>query len=438
LDPDKNPPPIIPIKPPKKSRNPGKRFGWPWREGYDPGNAPGGLRIPGSNQPEPFRHGPGKGFKGLTEESLGVRQQSAPRIGRVGNGIVSFVASPIAQGFNVLLARPQKYVRGALDFRGWLDPDRESMDRMNEETPVSGQIVAVMAQGSESIGDPVDGASKGIPYTTKPRQGRYLGGTVSGGFWVVPPEVGMEHSEDSFAPKGVTRSTTLFGVVPGAYFAAGNPNFSNGGVFSGYRWGVNSSGDLVFSRFNSSGANVFDMTFPTADGGAGDVLTTDGSGNLSFGPAGGGGVSTLYSTAVPASTTGTAAPEVLQTYTIPGATAATDGDAIVVRAWGAVASNTNPKTITLLWGGVFPIITNDIVLTPNGQAWVAEAKIVRRSAVLGSASATMMSGAVPQSATDQQLNSVWANPITVALYGTDNGTAADITCDGIEVELAPA
>jgi hypothetical protein len=184
-------------------------------------------------------------------------------------------------------------------------------------------------------------------------------------------------------------------------------------------------------------------TLPVGYGSSGQVATTDGAGTVSWAtpataPASPSSptMSALYGTAVAASTTGTAAPEVLQTYTVPAGTLTADGEAIIVRAWGRVATNANPKAIALVWGGAIPLVTNDITLSPNGLSWSAEAKVMYRNGVTGSGVATMLVGATAQSASVTVPNAVWAGAIAVALYGMDNGTAGDITCDGMEVESA--
>ena len=79
----------------------------------------------------------------------------------------------------------------------------------------------------------------------------------------------MADAPSGFNPPGVTKSTTFYTMGPGAYFAAGTPETANGGIATGYSWGVDTAtGNLVFRthptdtiateaiRFTNPGQNI--------------------------------------------------------------------------------------------------------------------------------------------------------------------------------------
>ena len=89
-------------------------------------------------------------------------------------------------------------------------------------------------------------------YTQRPRTSRYIGGTSNGGFYVLPPEMGMEYASSRFSPSdGITLSTTYFATAPGAYFGSGIVDGALG-LTTGFRWGANSSGLMTFSSLSNA------------------------------------------------------------------------------------------------------------------------------------------------------------------------------------------
>ncbi len=142
-----------------------------------------------------------------------------------------------------------------------------------ESSPVCGQMAAFGAQGGAVGGgaptySTQQVAATGDPwaYTQKPDGGsKYAEGTASGGWVLLPPEVRLTDAENGFMPEGITRSTTYFLAGPGAWFGAGQPEFSDGSIQDGYSWGWDSStGDLLFRTHVGSAAPVNAIKFDLA------------------------------------------------------------------------------------------------------------------------------------------------------------------------------
>lgn len=107
------------------------------------------------------------------------------------------------------------------------------------------------------------GGGEGDPwdYTQAPRdttdgskqKSKYKRGTASGGICFHPSETDLRDIPAGLVPPNTSMSTTTVTVGPNAYFAAGVPELANGGIKSGYRWGVDSAtGDLVFYSISFS------------------------------------------------------------------------------------------------------------------------------------------------------------------------------------------
>lgn len=96
-----------------------------------------------------------------------------------------------------LLARPQSAHPGNKDYRNATSWGGTDAARLVNETPVAGRLEAVGLQSSTGWG----------PFTKTPGRGRYCGGTVDGGFMLLPPEVGVEQIYDGTVPE--TRSRTV-------------------------------------------------------------------------------------------------------------------------------------------------------------------------------------------------------------------------------------
>lgn len=494
------------------------------------------LKIPGVNVPDPFRHGPGDKFRGLPQMRMmppaipnALSGDAHPEIPKGGGGGASAtpttitssptpgtVITPPARGpmpsgalpgpqcppamvnelmFPSWVARPQCFSRSAPDLRYDSAPNLIDVIAHDRKTPVTGHIQAYGAQGGTVGSDPGASGPNNWLYTVAPRAGtRWWQGSGNGGWWITTPETDLADMMSMLNPQNVTQSKTYFGVAPRVYFGAGFPDLAQGGMFTGYRWGADSSGNLSFDRMNSSGVAVdilelgadgivsihergsgagqggqlelwspdgtsrfsiqapdssasnLVLIMPGTDPIANDVMTVDsiGGGNVVFKWASAGSsptaVTTLYATAVQTATTAVVTKEILQTYTIPAAQMSGDGDAVIVKAWGTFAANANTKTIRLEIGaGPTVIAYNNITPSPNGGGWMIEAKVMYRNAGQQTCIAQATVGAVVQSVGSTLTNENPSGTIPIYVSG-QNGTASagDIVCDGIEVENAPA
>jgi len=161
------------------------------------------------------------------------------------------------------LARPASSDRRKLATSNYPNINQRQASQF-DATPVAGQMAAFGAQGgvvgggAPSYTSPQVGAT-GDPwaYTHKPGEGKYKEGTASGGWVLLPPEVNLVDTENGFMPDGIDLSTTYFLVGPGAWFGAGQPEFSDGGIQDGYSWGQDTAtGDLIFRAHVNSAAPV--------------------------------------------------------------------------------------------------------------------------------------------------------------------------------------
>ena len=93
-------------------------------------------------------------------------------------------------------------------------------------------------------------------YTQNPARpgSRFRGGTCPGGIVVLPPELSIDDYVSSYAPSNITKSTTYVCAVPSVYWAAGIATPVTGAIHTGYRWGIDTSGDLDFDQVSGLGA----------------------------------------------------------------------------------------------------------------------------------------------------------------------------------------
>lgn len=216
--PDKPPPPGPPPPPSGPPPTPTPPTRSPWIGGGSGAGSGGGS------------DGSGAGLHPLRRWSPGVTQP--------------YASTGIQFGMPVLLARPQDMRTGFFDFRNFLGHAPQGFHLYNDVTiPVTGRL--------EAFGKQIGGNDWG--YTYRPRNARFAGGTAPGGWVMLPPELDMFDYGTDFARTDLTKSTVSFIAMLDTYFAAGLPDRSTGAVKTGYRWGANAAGDLIFSRVNSSG-----------------------------------------------------------------------------------------------------------------------------------------------------------------------------------------
>lgn len=133
------------------------------------------------------------------------------------------------------------------------------------------------------------------------------------------------------------------------------------------------------------------------------------------------------------STSATTVETTLQSFTLPGGTLSTAGQAIRVTCWGGTGANANNKTMKLYFGSTS-------IATPtagtNNKGWFLEMIVMRRTATTqgflgkGVVDTTSVSPGTADAA------ETLANNILIKCTGT-NGTASatDITAQGMITEL---
>lgn len=159
-----------------------------------------------------------------------------------------------------ILARPQHYSRLAPDLRYALSPDPHSVKQHDRTAPVTGHIVAYGAQGGAVGGSPGSTQPNYWRYSEKPRVGKFWAGTAIGGFVFMSPR--MEMADFPNVPAAALASPSYFAFAPGTYMAWGKPDTANGGIYSGWRAGANTSGTVTFEQIDSTGAVVDSFTLP--------------------------------------------------------------------------------------------------------------------------------------------------------------------------------
>lgn len=182
-----------------------------------------------------------------------------------------------------LAGTPRDWSVPALTFRSmpYCDPnsydtrywDGEWSPEYLDKWRASPVVARVEAFGAELCGGEWDYDSEGE--SPRWRDAR----TAAGSLAVLPGGVGLEDVPDLDTP-GRTLGTAYLGVVTGASrFAAGVPIYSGtgaGGYGSGWDWGTDSSGDLVFRSLSSTGVATTRMTLSGGVVHAARVADADG------------------------------------------------------------------------------------------------------------------------------------------------------------------
>lgn len=159
------------------------------------------------------------------------------------DGPWAYSAAPMEFAAPVFMGRPQFSSPGATDTRNWFSPDSTVLRRMDVSTPIVARIEAFGKQlGLDWV------------YCEKPLAAKYRGGTAAGGFFVTPAGLGLEDAPTSFAPPGRTVCPAYFAVLADSFFGAGVPDFTTGGIKTGYRWGADATGVLGFDKVSSAAA----------------------------------------------------------------------------------------------------------------------------------------------------------------------------------------
>lgn len=167
------------------------------------------------------------------------------------------VVHPGVEAFTAQTWKPQGTGAATIDLRAG---GRVSVDEIAKQSRERPTTLRAEAYGGQTGGVFVRTQTRGAS--------RFVGGTGPGGLVYLPPEQDiLDVDRASFVP---TSSTSYVGAVPGVYFATGYPLLSTGGWKTGYRWGGDSSGNLVFSAMSSAGA-------------ATTAITLDASGHTTLG-----------------------------------------------------------------------------------------------------------------------------------------------------------
>lgn len=209
--------------------------------GIDPGS-------PGFKPPTDGRgpYGPRSGGgSGPGKDSARYVQRSDPSTHRE----EAVAWAPTQLGFSGALAFPQHFDRKDVDLRYSAMPSARSIEVARATTPA---VARMMSWGKQS-GDT-------WAYNQRPGYSRVPGGTASGGIMFGPPEIDEMDRGDSFAPAGVTKSTTYVGVTPCAYFGWGVPQTTDGDLANGsFRAGITSSKLAVQSKASGTWSTAFDI-----------------------------------------------------------------------------------------------------------------------------------------------------------------------------------
>lgn len=161
----------------------------------------------------------------------------------LGEGAHLFSAMTTELAIPALLGRPQIINSGARDLRNMMFIDETTRREIDRTSPITYRLEAFGKQ-----------ANMDWVYSQKPALQKYPGGTVQGGFVLLPPEIGMEDAP-AFAPDGITLSTPSFIAHPSTTFAAGLPDLTTGKVKTGYKWGADTAGELIWNKVTSLGSS---------------------------------------------------------------------------------------------------------------------------------------------------------------------------------------
>src|SRR3990167_2424834 len=316
--------------------------------------------------------------------------------------------------FPAILGRPQRISSAEIDLRNNIYPLEKASKYHDHIAPIVARMEAFGNQNANTY-----------DYTQKPMQGKYVGGTSSGGFVYMPPELDMA-DQPNFTPTNRTLSTSYVAALSGGntFFASGKPSMSTGSIISGHRWADDSTGNLVFESLDASSATVATLKLTDSD------LVQFGNGTSGTWS---NAVGVLGRTLTAAGTDADLLEKTLATVTITGNTLNINGQGVRVKAWGTTAANGNAKTIRLKFGAT-TIATNDITKSPNGLAWECDADIFRTAATAQESIGASYVGAVAQSKSDTQPRETETGNIDITLTGQNGvATANDIVCNGMIV-----
>lgn len=134
-------------------------------------------------------------------------------------------------------------------------------------------------------------------------------------------------------------------------------------------------------------------------------------------------------------TTTTVADTTMATYSLPGGTLATPGDAVRVVCWGTSAVNSNSKNIKLFFGAsTYSTVMNGTSKILSGDTWYLEMIVMRSSATAQVVLGRGFTGITPVNLGSTAGAETLANAITIKCSGTTPTAAQDVTTQGFLVE----
>lgn len=241
------------------------------------GSVGGGENLPGTGagrSSTPNGQGGESGGGDRAQTNVGL-----PRTITAGNSLVlvprPYARTHVRTAFPEILAKPVLIRKGLNDIAALARPDRDQQDRYHDENPLTGRLVAYGAQGGTAGGPHLEDSGEWAR-TQGRGSSRHIGGTASGGWVLLPPEVDMSDVDDDFAPAGVTRSATYLTAAPGTSIGFGMPDLATGGLRSGVSARVE-GGELNVYSHDAIGSETLVATFRQ-----GAIELADGA-NLKFG-----------------------------------------------------------------------------------------------------------------------------------------------------------
>lgn len=273
-----------------------------------------------------------------------------------GNPFDPYVSTDVATSFPALLFRPQNLANNAPDLRKFFGLVPASLSKYLDLTsPLTGRIEAFGSHSATGIWN----------YNQQPKSGRFPGGTSSGGLVLMPPEFDMADASSSFSRAGITSSTTYLVAAPGAYFGAAIPVTTTGGLKTGYRWGVDSSGNVNFDFINSSGTITSNVLRLNSSGVPQAIIGTSAS------------LSSLKGTASSSSTSvGNvgAGEDNLKTYTLPANAFSTTNSCLHVVGHGNLVTGST-ITVKFYFGSASTTLMASSTISP--ASWSADIYVTR-------------------------------------------------------------
>lgn len=125
----------------------------------------------------------------------------------------------------------------------------------------------------------------------------------------------------------------------------------------------------------------------------------------------------------------------MATYSLPGGTLATPGDAVRTVCWGTSAVNSNAKNIKLYFGSSFIQTQNNATTRiMSGDTWYLEMIVMRSAATTQDILSRGSTGITPVTPVSTAGAETLANAITIKCSGFTPTAAQDVTTQGFLVE----